>query len=228
MRVHATRERLLDAAYHIIAEESLSQLSIDRVAERAGLSRRTFFLHFSSKDQLLSDVLDYLRPAQARKYRQWAEQLDPDLTVEGRIYALFRHAIEESDAPGWKGCCFLRVSAEFGDRVGHPVHAVVAEAHHDLERLLEAELSKGNYVSPALVAKQLLVLLNGLLIMRLVHRSNNHGAAVLCMLPDILASGRTAGDGLSQPAPAERKVLHHPGPIAAPRLKSGAGGDRSA
>lgn len=78
----STRDRLLDAAYRIISEESLSQLSIDRVSERAGLSRRTFFLHFASKDELLAAVLDYLRPAHAARYREWSEALPPGLSVE--------------------------------------------------------------------------------------------------------------------------------------------------
>ena len=227
MRVLSTRERLLDAAYRIISEESLPQLSIDHVTERAGLSRRTFFLHFSSKDQLLADVLDYLRPAQAQKYRQWTEQLDPGLSAEDRICALFRHAIAESDGPGWKGCCFLRISAEFGDRVGHPVHEVVAEAHHDLERLLEAELGKGEYVTPALVARQLVVLYNGLLIMRLVHRTNGYSAAVLSMLPEMLATGMPAGDGQSKQHGAERSALRPPGNHAVPQARNGTAEDRS-
>ena len=227
MRVLSTRERLLDAAYRIISEESLSQLSIDHVTERAGLSRRTFFLHFPSKDQLLADVLDYLRPAQAQKYRQWAEQLDPDFSVEDRICALFRHVIAESDSPGWKGCCFVRISAEFGDRVGHPVHEVVAEAHHDFERLLEAELGKGEYVAPALLAKQLVVLYNGLLIMRLVHRTNGYSAAVLSMLPEMLTTGRPAGDGQSKQYGAERAALRPPGNHAVPQAKNGTAEDRN-
>lgn len=186
----STRDRLLEAATRIIAEESLSQLSIDRVTERAGLARRTFFLHFSSKDELLAQVLEYLRPAYAARYRQWTEGLDPDLCVEERIYALFRNVVEMISQPGWRGCCFLRISAEFGDRQGHPVHAVVADAHRDMERWLEAELSRGDYVTPGLLAKQLAILLNGLLVMQLVHRTPCYGAAVLCMLPDLLTSAR--------------------------------------
>ena len=190
MRVLSTRERLLDAAYRIISEESLSQLSIDHVTERAGLSRRTFFLHFSSKDQLLADVLDYLRPAQAQKYRQWTEQLDPGLSAEDRICALFRHAIAESDGPGWKGCCFLRISAEFGDRPGHPAHAVVAESHRDLEHWLAGELTCGGFADAAGLARQLALLVNGLLVMQLVHRNEAYAEAALSMARDMLLSGQ--------------------------------------
>lgn len=194
----STRDRLLEAATRIIAEESLSQLSIDRVTERAGLARRTFFLHFSSKDELLAQVLEHLRPAYAARYRQWTDGLDPVLSVEERVYALFRNVVEMISQPGWRGCCFLRISAEFGDRQGHPVHAVVADAHRDMERWLEAELSKGDYVTPGLLAKQLAILLNGLLVMQLVHRTPCYGAAVLCMLPDLLASARYGAPSGSQ------------------------------
>ena len=184
----STRERLLKAATDVLSEESFSQLSIDRVTERAGLSRRTFFLHFNSKDQLLAEVLSYMRPVQIEKYRSWTDKLDPDLGTDDRIYSLFRNLVEMIRAPDWRGCCFLRVSAEFGDRTGHPVHAVVAEAHRDMERWLEAELNSGDFVAPGLLAKQLVILINGLLVMQLVHRDGSYSAAVLCMLPSILAA----------------------------------------
>lgn len=188
----STRERLLDAAYRILSEESFTQLSIDRVTERAGLSRRTFFLHFKSKDQLLEAVLAYIRPAQAATLHRWSEQLDPDLPAEERICGLMRRLVETIRAPGWHGCCFMRLSAEFGDRAGHPVHAVVAAAHHDMERWLEAELNRGSYAAPALVARQLVTLIQGMLLMQLVHRDESYSAAVLAMLPAFLASNRSS------------------------------------
>lgn len=195
-----TRERLLDAAYRILSEESFSQLSIDRVTERAGLSRRTFFLHFKSKDQLLAEVLAYLRPAQAAIYRRWSDQLDPRLGTEERILALVGKLVEMIRAPGWHGCCFMRLSAELGDRAGHPVHAVVAEAHHDMERWLESELARGSYAAPGLTARQLVILINGMLLMQLVHRDDSYSSAVLAMLPAILASAREAEPQLPKSA----------------------------
>ena len=136
MRGKLTRGRLLDAAYRILLEDSLSQLSVERVSARAGLSRRTFFLHFTSKDELMADVLAHVRPAFAADYKAWSDALADDLTAEQRIEALFRHLVSAVSEPGWKGACFLRISAEFGDRPGHPAHAVVAESHRDLERWL--------------------------------------------------------------------------------------------
>lgn len=183
----STRERLVQAATWIISEESLSHLSIDHVTERAGLSRRTFFLHFSSKDELLAEVLRFLRPAHILRFRRFLAQSDGEVSPDERIYSLFKNLIQDMAEPKWRGCCFLRMSAEFGESPGHPVHAVVAEAHRDMERELESVLRKGGHPASALIARQLVVLINGLLVMRLVHRSSSHGAAVLCMLPDLLS-----------------------------------------
>lgn len=173
-----------------MSEESFSQLSIDRVSERAGLSRRTFFLHFASKDQLIAEVLEYLRPAHAEAYRQWTDDLPPDLDAEARIRALFQRIVEAISDPSWRGFHFLRISAEFGDRPEHPAHAVVAGAQQDMERWLEEELSRGPYARPGLLARQLVVMLNGLLIMQLVHRSPAYSAAVLSLLSEVLAAAR--------------------------------------
>jgi AcrR family transcriptional regulator len=183
-----TRKRLLDAAYRILAEESLSQLSIEHVSEVAGLSRRTFFLHFSSKDQLFAEVLTYLRPAFAEAYRQCTQDLPSGLSVEDRITALFRKLAAKMSGPGWRGGVFIRLSAEFTDVRGHPVHAVVAEAQRDLESWLEEELRDGGHGNPALVARQLALLVNGMLMTQLIHRNPSYTEAALAMLPPILSA----------------------------------------
>lgn len=59
-----------------------------------------------------------------------------------------------------------------------------------MERWLAAELSMGDYTSPRMTAQQLSLMLNGLLLMQLVHRQPTYAEAVLAMLPTILASGR--------------------------------------
>ena len=190
MRRMSTRGRLLDAAYRIILEDSLSNLSIERVSARAGLSRRTFFLHFNSKDQLLAEVLEHVRPAFAEDCRAWSDAIAADLAAEQRIEGLLRHLVTAITEPGWKGSCFLRISAEFGDRAGHPAHAVVAESHRDLERRLAGELACGGFADAAGLARQLSLLVNGLLVMQLVHRNPAYGEAALSMAREMLISGQ--------------------------------------
>ncbi|MFC5142726.1 TetR/AcrR family transcriptional regulator [Actinomycetospora rhizophila] len=60
--------KLLDALEALLAEgESFTEVSVERLAARAGVSRSTFYVHFADKGQLLSeltaDVVDQLLEA---------------------------------------------------------------------------------------------------------------------------------------------------------------------
>ncbi len=47
-RIRETRERIIEATQELAAEDPTSRLTAERIAERAGVSRRTFFNYFPS------------------------------------------------------------------------------------------------------------------------------------------------------------------------------------
>lgn len=49
----STRERLIAAAFDLFAEHGFDSSTVDDVAERAGVSRTTFFRHFKSKEDAI-------------------------------------------------------------------------------------------------------------------------------------------------------------------------------
>src|SRR5262245_66027959 len=53
----ATRRRLLDAARELATEGGYGAVNMRKVAERAGLSAPAAYQYFSSKDQILVDLL---------------------------------------------------------------------------------------------------------------------------------------------------------------------------
>jgi AcrR family transcriptional regulator len=53
-----TRDALLDAAEKLLGVLGYRKLSVDDVAQAAGLSRRTFYLHFAGKEDATLAVLD--------------------------------------------------------------------------------------------------------------------------------------------------------------------------
>ena len=56
-RAAKTRGKLLDATAELLAERGYSRLSTAAVAERAGVAHGTFYVHFSSKEELADEVL---------------------------------------------------------------------------------------------------------------------------------------------------------------------------
>lgn len=55
-QLERTRERILDAAVALLADEALQEMTIPLVAQRAGVSVRTVYRHFPTKDALVAGV----------------------------------------------------------------------------------------------------------------------------------------------------------------------------
>jgi AcrR family transcriptional regulator len=53
-----TRTRLTDAAVEIFTERGYAKATIDEIADRAGATRATFYLHFKSKSDLITEFLN--------------------------------------------------------------------------------------------------------------------------------------------------------------------------
>jgi TetR/AcrR family transcriptional repressor of nem operon len=56
---HESKTKLLDAAMHVIRAKGYSATRIEDVCEEAGLTKGSFFHHFSSKEDLALDSADY-------------------------------------------------------------------------------------------------------------------------------------------------------------------------
>lgn len=55
-RREATRQKLLDAAAQVFAEEGLDAASVEAICERAGFTRGAFYSNFDSKDALFLEL----------------------------------------------------------------------------------------------------------------------------------------------------------------------------
>lgn len=62
-RTQRTRRALRDALLSLLVEKSWDELSVQDICVRADIGRSTFYLHFPSKEELLSGSLDDLRDA---------------------------------------------------------------------------------------------------------------------------------------------------------------------
>jgi len=52
-RREETRQRLVDAAFSLFEEHGFDNVTVDQIATAAGVSRRTFFRHFKSKEKVV-------------------------------------------------------------------------------------------------------------------------------------------------------------------------------
>jgi AcrR family transcriptional regulator len=68
-----TRTRIIEAAIEVFAEKGYARTTVDDIAERAGSTRATFYLHFKAK----SDVLSELIGRGERHYHKIYQDLSP-------------------------------------------------------------------------------------------------------------------------------------------------------
>ncbi len=76
-----TRQRLLDAAESMFSQRYFDDVTIESIVEQANVSQKTFFNYFSSKSQLLKELLlDWMKSTQ-----QWPASVEPGLTAYSAI-----------------------------------------------------------------------------------------------------------------------------------------------
>ncbi|SFS15386.1 transcriptional regulator, TetR family [Microbacterium sp. cf046] len=77
-RREATRQKLLDAAALVFAEEGLDAASVEAICERAGFTRGAFYSNFDSKDELFLELAGRVARARVESVRERVATLERD------------------------------------------------------------------------------------------------------------------------------------------------------
>jgi len=106
------RERLIEAATELFYADGLRAVSVDKVIERAGTTKVTFYRHFKSKDDLVVAHLE-LRARLERDGISGAVAVsdNADAVFQAIAGALGSMACEQ----GFRGCPFINAAAEYPD-----------------------------------------------------------------------------------------------------------------
>jgi AcrR family transcriptional regulator len=175
--VGQTRRRILGSAYDLFYRKGFTRVGVDDVAALAGVTKRTLYYHFRSKDDLLAAVLDLqheLALARIRKhealYRGKAEDV---------LDVLFSELARWTAKPGFAGAGFTRIVMELADLPGHPARAV-ARRHKAAVETWYAELfADAKAVAPADLAREIAVLVEGAVVLTLIHGNRGYAEAAL-------------------------------------------------
>lgn len=167
-----TRQRIVAAATRLFYAEGIGRVSVDAIAEKAGLTKRTLYYHFKSKDDLIAAYLDGRDQPNLKQMTGWFDAAEGD--VERKVEAIFTNLARVARHPKWKGCGFLRTAAELASMPGHP--AIKAGSRHksNFETWLAGELSDRMVEEPQVLAREIVLLLDGAFSVMLVHRNPDY------------------------------------------------------
>jgi AcrR family transcriptional regulator len=186
----STREQIVIAATRLFYGEGIRAVSMDAVAEKAGVTKKTLYYHFTSKDELVAETIAARDQPTLELYMRWFAETDG--TLADKISGLFTRLGKSVDTPKWRGCGFLRTIAELANTPAHP--AVKAGAAHKkrFEAWLEAELRDKGIADAAPLARQILILLDGATTVMLIHGDLDYVETAGRMAFDLVAQARRA------------------------------------
>ena len=73
-RAEATGGRIVDAAYGVFYKEGFAHAGLEAVARAAGVTKRTLYHHFDSKQALIAAVLEVQHGLALTRIREWGER----------------------------------------------------------------------------------------------------------------------------------------------------------
>jgi len=170
-----TRNRILERAYKLFRRKGYSRVTMDDIAAEASLTKRTLYHHFSSKDELLANVLETQHHLALQAFRTFGDQLSG--SAEAIVEGLFRELAVWADKPRWAGSGFTRLVIELADLPGHPARLIARRHKAQLERCLAELLERSGVRQAAELARAVWLLLEGTISLILVHGDRGYSAA---------------------------------------------------
>ncbi|MEU3984263.1 TetR/AcrR family transcriptional regulator [Streptomyces sp. NPDC026672] len=150
------RDRLLDAAAQLFYREGVF-VGVEALCRAAGVSKRSMYQQFESKDEVLAESLLRQAPSITAEF----EPADPEsLTPRERIMYVFERLEKLSVEPRYHGCPYLSVLVEIKDP-GHPAGVVARELKARMGTMFRAEAERGGVREPELLARRLMILYDG-------------------------------------------------------------------
>ncbi|PUB28969.1 TetR family transcriptional regulator [Promicromonospora sp. AC04] len=179
------RERLIEAANELFYAQGLRAVSVDKVIDRAGTTKVTFYRHFQSKDDLIVAYLE----SRAKGERDGVDAAiaHGDGDVDATLRLMAEHTGMAACEPGFRGCPFINAAAEYPDR-DSSVRKVV-DAHRGWwASAFERLVAPLGLADPAAIAEDLMLLRDGVMVAGYLGDPSKVGASFLRSCQAVIGS----------------------------------------
>jgi len=162
-----TKRRIIDTAYALFYKGGFARASVDAIADAAGVTKRTFYYHFASKQALVAAVLAIQHELAIAQIQRWAERVSGDpLAMVDKVFTEFA---AWATRPGWRGSGFTRAAMEFAYAPGHPARLAARQHKRAVEAWFSQEFAQNEIKAPQALARQVMLLMEGCHSLVLIH-----------------------------------------------------------
>lgn len=126
------RDDILTTAEQLFYQQGFHATGIDQIVREAGVTPRTLYRHFPSKEQLIIEVL---QQREARFLGRLEQCLEEGAVTAPGWMSIFDELERWFAQEGDKGCLFLRALGEYGHKDADITQRVLAHKQRGLEYL---------------------------------------------------------------------------------------------
>ncbi len=171
----ARREHLIDTAIDLFAERGYHATGIDTILETSGVSKKTLYRHFRSKDELILAALKKYDGRFRNNFMRQVEELAE--TPRDRLLAVFDVAAAWFGQNDFYGCMYINAVGEFSDPES-PIRLVCKEFKALMRRYIEDLCAALPAPDPAALADELALLLEGSIVTAQVSQTGGRAAQI--------------------------------------------------
>jgi AcrR family transcriptional regulator len=176
--------RILDAAARCFYRDGIWATGVDALAAEAGVSKRTLYNHFGSKDSVIAA---YLRQReehwQAKLDALWDEMGDDPVD---RVVANVRAYARPVEPERFRGSAFINAAAELADEHSEALGVIQHSLDH-MEAGIASILEEAGYADAPGLARRVLYLLEGAVVVGGARRDASSLDDAEQMIRDLLA-----------------------------------------
>ena len=127
------KERILDAANRLFYGEGIRAVSVDAIAAKAGITKKTLYYHFKSKDDLVAAYLSSRDQPNLKLYAKWFNETEGPLA--DKVAAIFANVRGLRPAPEMEGVRFPENRGRTCQHAGPPGHEGRRRAQKEVRSL---------------------------------------------------------------------------------------------
>jgi AcrR family transcriptional regulator len=158
--------RIADRAADLFYEHGITATGVEALSRAAGISKRTLYERFGSKDGLITAAFEVRDVPVFERYTTAAEQEPTPREQLKRLFAELEALIRD---PDFRGCPFTSAASELP--LDHPALPVIRRHKERLRRWILARARAGGADDPTKLSRQLMILFDGALVESLLQGS---------------------------------------------------------
>ncbi len=161
MKRSLRREHLIDTAIELFCEHGYHATGINKILEKAGVSKKTLYKHFHSKEELIMAALRQYDGLFRNSFMRQVDRLGK--TPQEKLLAVFDVAEVWFAQKSFFGCMFINAIGEYSEKHS-PIREIGQQFKHLMRDYIRGICVQSGAEEPDVLADQLALILEGAIV----------------------------------------------------------------